>query len=213
MAARMSSTASSLLARSGAKPPSSPMPVDLPRSLSSARRAWEGLDAHAQRLGERRRVVGGDLELLEVDGVVGVPPAVDDVQAGDGQQRRAVAAEVAVQRHAAGRGGGAGGRHRDAEHGVRAQPRLVRGAVEVDQAPVEPALIGRIAASERPVDLAVDVGDRLPDPPCRRSAARRPAAPRLRVHRSRRPRARRLRPRSRRPDGPAPRPWGCRGNR
>ena len=40
-ASTIRATASSLPARSGAKPPSSPIPVDLPRALSSPRRAWK----------------------------------------------------------------------------------------------------------------------------------------------------------------------------
>ena len=137
----------------------------------------EGLDAHAERLGERRRVVRGDLELLEVDRVVRVPPAVDDVEAGHRQQRRVAAAEMPVQRDAGRRGRRPRRRHRHAENRVGAEPGLVRGAVEFDQPPVEPALVRRVVPGERPADLAVDVGHRLPDA---LAAVARAAVPQLR---------------------------------
>ena len=164
MAARIRSTASSLVARSGAKPPSSPMPVDLPCVLQQRAQRVERLDAHPQRLGERGRVVRGDLEFLEVDGIVRVPAAVDDVEAGDRQHRGLVAAEVAVERHAGRTGRCARRRHRDAEDRIGAEPRLVGRAVELDEALVERLLVGGVAPGERPVDLAVDVGNGLPHP-------------------------------------------------
>ena len=121
----------------------------------------ERLDPHAQRLGERGRVVRGDLELLEVDGVVGVPAAVDDVEARDGEDRGVVAPEVAVERHPRRRRGRSRRCHRDAEDGVGAEARLVRRAVELDHPPVQTVLVGGIEPGERPADLAVDVGHGL----------------------------------------------------
>ena len=88
-------------------------------------------------------------------------PAVDDVEAGDRQQRRVVAAEMPVQGDARGRGRGAGRRHRHAENRVGAEPGLVRSAVEIDHAPVETALVAGVVAGQSAVDLAVDVGHRL----------------------------------------------------
>ena len=46
------------------------------------------------------RSVGGDHELLHVDGIVGVRAAVEDIHHGDGQDARADSAEVAVERRA-----------------------------------------------------------------------------------------------------------------
>src|SRR6185437_11738663 len=60
-------------------------------------------------------------------------------------------------------GGGLGGRQRDAEQRVGAEPALVRGAVELDHRLVEGALLGGAGAGQRLGDLTVDVGDRLGD--------------------------------------------------
>ena len=76
---------------------------------------------------------------------------------------RRLAAEVAPQRQVLlGRGGPRGG-ERDAEDRVRAQARLVVGAVELDQLGVEALLVGRVVAGDRLGDLAVDVADGLRD--------------------------------------------------
>ena len=85
IASRMTSIAASFDGRSGAKPPSSPTAVDRPRLLSEALQRVEHLDAPAQRLGEARRADRHDHELLHVDVVVGMRPAVDDVHHRHGQ--------------------------------------------------------------------------------------------------------------------------------
>ena len=92
-----------------------------------------GLGAPPQRLGEAGRADRHDHELLEVDVVVGVGAAVEDVHHRHRQHVGVGAADVAVQRQAelVGRGLGHGQRH--AEDGVGAEAGLVVGAVEVDQ--------------------------------------------------------------------------------
>ena len=72
-------SASSAEPRLGAKPPSSPTLVLWPASFSSFFSDVEDLGAHAQRLGERSRADRHDHELLDVDRVVGMGAAVDDV--------------------------------------------------------------------------------------------------------------------------------------
>src|SRR3712207_7459307 len=52
------------------------------------------------------------------------------------------------------RRGGVRGGQRDAEDRVRAQARLVRGAVEVDQCAVQPALVEDVEPGDRLVHLA-----------------------------------------------------------
>ena len=56
----------------------------------------ENLGPHAQRLPEGGRAQGHDHEFLEVDGVVGVLAAIDDVHHRHGQGTAVRAAEVAA---------------------------------------------------------------------------------------------------------------------
>ena len=82
----------------------------------------EHLGAGAQRLGEGRQPLGDDHELLEVERVVGVGAAVDDVHQRHGQHARAGPAQITVKRHVElGRGGARGGQ-RHAQDRVGARP-------------------------------------------------------------------------------------------
>ena len=119
------------------------------------------LGAPAQRLGEGRRAHRHDHELLQVDVVVGVLAAVEDVHHRHGQHVGVDPADVAVQRQAELVGRGPGHREGDAEDGVGAQVRLVVGAVEVDEQPVDVALVEGVEPDQGVVDLVVDVGDRV----------------------------------------------------
>ncbi len=118
---------------------------------------------HAQALREARRAAWHDHELLEVDLVVGVRAAVEHVHHRHGQHPRGLAAEVAPQRQALLRGLRMGRGERHAEDRVRAESRLVRGAVERDQRIVERLLAGRIHSMHGRGDLAVDVRHRARD--------------------------------------------------
>jgi hypothetical protein len=54
-------------------------------------------------------------------------------------------------------------RERDAEDGIRPEPRLVARPVELDQRSVERTLVVRIEAADGLRDLALDVPDGLQD--------------------------------------------------
>ena len=125
--------------------------------LQHAFERMEDFHAPAQRLGKRGRADGHDHEFLEVDVVVGVRSAVEDVHHGRGQSVGAGAAEVAIERQAVLRRRGASGRHRDGENRVRAQAGLGLGAVEFDHFLVEAALVGGIPVRQCVGDLAVHV--------------------------------------------------------
>ena len=89
--------------------------------------------------------------------------AVDDVQHRHGQRPRVVAAERAKERDTAlGRGRLRRG-ERHAEDRVRAEPSLVRRAVQFDQPPVERGLILRVEPAHGVRDLAVHVRNRAQD--------------------------------------------------
>ena len=173
------------------------------------------LGAPAQRLAEARRADRHDHELLQVDRVVGVGAAVDDVHHRHRQHVRVRPADVAVQRQVELVGRGLGDGEADAEDRVRAEAGLVVGAVELDRARCRSS---RCSSASKPSssvgDLAVDEADRGARRPCRGSASppsrsstascspvdapdghRRPPA-------SRRSRAR-----------PRPRRWGCHASR
>ena len=119
-----------------------------------------GADAH--RFGNARSADRHDHEFLEVDRVVGVHSAIDDVHHRHRQQRRVFAADIAVERFAAGIGLRLGGGQRHAENGIGAEPLLVVGAVEIAQGLIEPALIAGIEAGKRRTDFAVDGLDGAP---------------------------------------------------
>ena len=123
----------------------------------------EHLGPDPQRLRERPATDRDDHELLEVDRVVGVGAAVEDVHHRDRQDVRGLAAEIAPQRQPLLRRRRMGGGKRHGENRVGAQPRLVRRAVERDQHPVERRLAGGVLTAHRGRDLAVDVVDRAGD--------------------------------------------------
>ena len=123
----------------------------------------EHLHAHAQAVGVAGRSDRHDHELLQVHVVVGVLAAVQDVHHGDGQHVGVEAAQVAVERQAQGLGRRLGHRQRGAQDGVGAQPALVRGAVGLDEQPVDLALVEGVHAHQRVGDLIVDVLHRLQD--------------------------------------------------
>ena len=114
-------------------------------------------------VGERVGAGRHDHELLEIDRVRSVHAAVDHVQHRDGQGRGTLAAEVAEERLRGVRGSRLRRRERDSQDGVRTEPALVRGAVELDQAPVESILPGRLHSEHRVPDLPSRVRDRLRD--------------------------------------------------
>ena len=70
---------------------------EAPRRAAALFSAWKTSAPDLQRLGERRRAVRHDHELLQVERVVGVRAAVDDVHHRHRQRARAAAADVAVE--------------------------------------------------------------------------------------------------------------------
>ena len=165
---------------SGAKPPSSPTAVARPRSCSVFLSAWKTSVPHAQALARTtRRRTGTTMNSWKSTELSAWAPPLRTFIIGTGSTCARLAAEVAPQRQALlGRGRVRGGQ-RHAEDRVGAEARLVRRAVELDQLPVEPRLVGGVEAGDRLGDLAVDVGDGLRDalaaatrvPPSRSSVA------------------------------------------
>ena len=152
MASITTSSASLLLLRFGAKPPSSPTPVASPRPFRIDAQRMEDLGAGAQGFLEGREADRHHHELLEVHVGVGVRAAVQDVHH---RHRQAVAAggagfggDVRVERQAAIFGAGLERRHRHAEQRVGAEPALGGRAVERDDRVVEGAL-RPVAVDER----------------------------------------------------------------
>ena len=121
----------------------------------------EHLDADAQPFGEGRRADRHDHEFLEVDRVVGMHAAVDDVHHRHRQHAGLGAADIAVERQLVGDRRGLGDRQRHAEDGVGAEPRLVGRAVERDHRLVDLALRLGVHAADGIENLAFDGGDRL----------------------------------------------------
>ena len=119
------------------------------------------LGAPAQALGKARSTHGHDHELLEVNVVVGMHAAVEDVHHGRGQQVRVNAAQILVQRQARRLGRGAGDGQRHAQDGVGTELGLVGRAVGGDQRGVDGALIEGIEAHNGAGALVIDVLDGL----------------------------------------------------
>ncbi len=115
----------------------------------------EDLRAPAHRLAQRVGAVGDDHEFLEVDRVVGMLAAVDDVHHRHRQHVRLNAADVAIERQAAALGRRLGDREADAEDRVGAEARLVLGAVELDHRGVDLGLLFRLEVDDGVGDLAV----------------------------------------------------------
>ena len=175
-ASAIRSSAAALAGRFGAKPPSSPRPVDRPFFFSTRLERVVDLGAGAQRLAERRRPDRRDHELLDVDVGVGVGAAVEDVHHRHRQQVRVGPAQVAEQAQLAPSRGGLGHGQRDAEDRVGAEARTCPGCRRGR------ASSGRSRAARSPRtrsapvdDPVLDVGDGLLRRPCRRSGLASPS--------------------------------------
>lgn len=116
----------------------------------------EDLGAHPDGLGEGGRADGRDHELLEVERIVGVRTAIDDVHHRHRQQPGVDAADVAVQGETVGGSGRLGGGQRDAEQGIGAEPRLGLRTVEFDHRAVHGRLALGVQPDHRVRDALVD---------------------------------------------------------
>ena len=116
------------------------------------------LGHHADALGEGFRAHRHDHEFLEVDLVVGVLAAVDDVGLGDGQNPCVGPADVAIKGQSVRRRRGLGRGQADAEDGVGPELALVRSAVGLDERAIERHLVAGIPANGHLGQRSVDVG-------------------------------------------------------
>ena len=130
-----------------------------PRFFERAFQRVEDFGAPADRLAHIVSARRQDHEFLEIDRIVGVRAAVDDVHHRRRQHARADAADIAVERQGGGFRGGLGDGERDAENSVGAETRLVRRAVELDHRLVDPDLVLGVEADERAGDLVIDIVD------------------------------------------------------
>jgi hypothetical protein len=100
-------------------------------------------------------------EFLDVDRVVGVGAAVDDVHHRHRERARVDAADVAVQRDAQVLRRGLGAGEADGQQRVSAEARLVGRAVQLDHDLVDLDLVGGVEAREGVEDLALHVAHSL----------------------------------------------------
>ncbi len=125
----------------------------------------EDFGAHAQRIGKGLGADRLDHEFLDVDVVVGMLAAVDDVhhrhRHGVLARRAVEVGDVRVERQVLVLSSGLGGGEGHGEDGVGAQLGLVLGAVQLDHRAVQRLLVGRVLAQQQIANRAVDVADRL----------------------------------------------------
>ena len=121
----------------------------------------EDLRAPADRFRNRWRAQGRDHEFLEVDGVVGMRAAIDDVHHGHGQDAGIHAADIAIDRQIRRLACRLRNRQRNAEDRIRAKTAFVLRAVEHDQRVIDVTLVLGVHALKRIEDFAVHGVDRL----------------------------------------------------
>ena len=121
------------------------------------------LGAPTQALGKARGAHRHDHELLEVNVIVGMHAAVEDVHHGRGQQVGVDAAQVLVQRQARRLCRSAGNGQRHAQNRVGAELGLVGRTVRSDQRNIDSALVEGVEAHDGIGALIVDVLDGLRD--------------------------------------------------
>ena len=121
----------------------------------------EDLGAHAQAVAEPGGPHGHDHELLEVDVVVGMGAAVEDVHHGYGEQSGIDAAQIAVERLSAGLGRGPGHGQRHRQQGVGAEGCLVGRPVQLQHLVVDLNLPAGVQALQRAGNAFVHVGHGL----------------------------------------------------
>ncbi|ABC63239.1 probable phosphopyruvate hydratase [Erythrobacter litoralis HTCC2594] len=120
----------------------------------------ENLRAPAHRFGKAVRADRHDHEFLDIDRIVGMLAAVDDIHHRDRQHVRGDAADIGPQRHATRSRRSLGDRQAGAEDSIRAKLRLVRRTVEIEHHCIDIALIFGVEAQQRVGDRRVDRIDR-----------------------------------------------------
>ena len=110
-------------------------------------------------VGEALETERHDHEFLNIDRVVRVRTAVNDVHHRGRQQSSADAAHVAEQRQTAVIGSRTGDGQRNAEDGIRAEVFLVFAAVQFDHAIIDGGLIESVHPTDFVGQLVVDVID------------------------------------------------------
>ena len=102
------------------------------------------LGAPTQAFGEALGPHGHNHEFLEVDIVVGMHAAVEDIHHRSGQQMRIRATHIAIQRQFAGLGRSARTSKRRTQHGIRTKISLIGSAIKIDHLGVDGTLVARI---------------------------------------------------------------------
>ena len=112
---------------------------------------------------ERTGADRNDHEFLDIEIVVGVGAAVDDVHHRNRQLHDAGTAEIAVQRQTGFFGRRLGYGHGYGEHRVGAETAFVFGAVQIDQGAIQKRLFAGVQSDDRFGDFRVDVFDGFSD--------------------------------------------------
>ena len=125
----------------------------------------EHLGTHADGLLLGLGTHGANHELLECDWGIAVSTTVDDVHHGNGENISVSAANVAIQWHVQSNGSCVSSGERNAEHCVGAELALGLGAVELEHASIDGALIKHAHAlnvrSDDGVNIVYGLGDAL----------------------------------------------------
>ena len=130
-------------------------------ALEDFLQGMKNLDAPLQCFAESRCADRHDHEFLQVDAVVGMFAAVDDVHHRHGEDVSLHAAEILVKLQSQGFGCRLGCSQRNGEDGIGAQPALVFGSIELGQKVVKSALIQDIEAFKFRSDQFIDVAHRI----------------------------------------------------
>ena len=140
-----------------------------PGAMQLALQRMEDLRAAAQRFGKAVCADRHHHEFLEVDRVVGMRAAVEDVHHRHRQDAGADPTDIAVERQAARLRRRLGHRQRDAQDRIGAQLALILGPIERDQLGIDVGLVFRFEADDRFGNRAVHrfhgLADALAAPP------------------------------------------------
>ena len=132
-------------------------------SLKDATEIVEHFSTHTKGFGESGGSDRHNHEFLEVDAVVGMGTAIEDIHHGDrkhvGTTTTKVTVELLAGLHSCSLGAGKG----DTEDGVGAETAFVRGAIHFDHFLVDGALFFDIHAAKFLVEDVVDIVDGLKD--------------------------------------------------